>query len=203
MRKNKSFIVMVILPCIYSVLFLIIFLFCQTEIKSLFADQLQSIFFSSAPEYQYEKQLSVEKNVNKREFFLEGEQYGEILCEKIDMRVPLYYGDNEKILEQGAGTWKAGSIPGKQGVTLIGAHDTTFFKNLGELKTGDKLTVNTGYGTTVYHVTGTEIVRIKDDTIDKQLKEYENKDILILYTCYPFQRTDKEREERYFVYAQP
>lgn len=60
---------MVILPCIYSVLFLIIFLFCKTEIKSLFAEQLRSIFFSSAPEYQYEKQLSVEKNVNKREFF--------------------------------------------------------------------------------------------------------------------------------------
>ena len=174
---------MVILPCIYSVLFLIIFLFCKTEIKSLFAEQLQSIFFSSAPEYQYEKQLSVEKNVNKKESFLEGEQYGEILCEKIDMRVPLYYGDNEKILEQGAGTWKGGSIPGKQGVTLIGAHDTTFFEGLGELKTGDKLTVNTSYGTTVYQVTGTEIVNIKDDTIDKQLKEYENKDILILYTC--------------------
>lgn len=203
MRKNKSFIVMVILPCLYSVLFFIIFLFCQTEIKNLFADRLQGIWLSSAPEYQYEKQGSAENNVDSTEEFLNGEQYGEILCEKTDMRVPLYYGDDEKILEQGAGTWKGGSMPGKRGVSLIGAHDTTFFENIGELQQGDELTVNTMYGTTVYHVTGTEIVNIEADSIDKQLEEYKNKDVLILYTCYPFQRTDKEREERYFVYAQP
>lgn len=127
-----------------------------------------------------------------------GLHYGNIYCERIGLEAPLYYGDKEEILLEGAGQHIASGLPGEGRTILIGGHDITYFAPLEQIEVDDIVEIETSYGKFQYQITSTIITHAQDDTAyDLTLQEEQ----LILYTCYPFGKVVGDRE-RFFVYGQ-
>lgn len=192
-HKQKAMLKMIILPAIYTVIFLIIYLIAGNDVVMMAVDDIRNMWIVSAPSFEYEEGVQEETHTP-----LAGQQYGEIICEELEFRVPLYYGDSEKELKYGAGTWIGSALPGKEGVSLIGGHDTTYFKALEQVKAGQEIKVKTTYGEFIYHVAGTEVKKASQF----KLEEVKDGTKLVLYTCYPFGAVGETREERFFVYVE-
>ena len=157
-----------------------------------------ALWVLGAPQYAYagETDYREMRSGEAWEPPLQGEQYGEILCDEIGLRAPLYYGDSDDILAMGAGTYAGRNVPGQGGEILVGGHDTTFFTPLQSVQKGSVITVKTRYGEFEYEVTGTKVMDVM------KYKERKPKgEELSLYTCYPFGAEDELRKERFFVYA--
>lgn len=73
-------------------------------------------------------------------------------------------------------------MPGKGGNCVVSGHRDTTFRKLGKIKVGDIIEFETGYGTFKYKVTKIRIVGADDRTVVVN----KNKDMLTIYTCYPF-----------------
>lgn len=127
-----------------------------------------------------------------------GRQYGRIICESIDMDLPLYFGDNDEVLDLGPGTYPGSWIPGCGRTTLVAGHNQTHFSILEGIEVGDEIQVNTDYGDFVYVVTE---YRVIEETDIAACRLEQEKDQLIMYTCYPFYQITGRRDHRFFVYA--
>lgn len=127
------------------------------------------------------------------------EQYGIIWCPKINLSAPLFMGDRDSVLEKGAGTYIGSSIPGGGNTILVGAHDTTFFKPLEKIKKGMIVNVVTKYARYKYKVVKRAIADEKDHD---QAYTLNNKEKLVLYTCYPFGKLNGDKSQRLFVYLE-
>lgn len=116
----------------------------------------------------------------------EGDRYATITISGTNVDAPVYYGDTNKILNAGVGTYKDDSrvgIPGEGKTILLAGHNNTFFNDLQHAEAGATVTIMTHYGVYTYEVTGTEILDYQDETAYDFTRTDEN---LILYTCYPF-----------------
>ncbi len=121
------------------------------------------------------------------------EKYGEIICERIGLSVPLYYGDNDKLLLKGACQSVSSEFPGQGGVVLVGGHDTTFFSPLANAQIGDSIIVKCTYGIYEYNISEISVVSGADYKLDDSEDSEER---LVLYTCYPFGQTESKRTEK-------
>lgn len=128
----------------------------------------------------------------------ENTQYGTISCNRIALTVPLYYGDNSYSLQNGAGQYTGSGFPGQGKPILVGGHDGTFFAPLKDMKKGDVVKIETTYGEFEYQVTG---IKVTDKNDAKAYDLTQDKEQLILYTCYPFGQLIGDRSKRYFVYC--
>lgn len=128
-----------------------------------------------------------------------GTQYGQIVCEKIGLDVPLYFGDDYEILRVGAGQYASTLLPGFGGLILIAAHNTTFFNPLQNIEQGDVVTINTSYGIYGYKVTETRVVNVAE-TEQYPFDLNIDREQLVMYTCYPFDMMSST-DFRFFVYA--
>ncbi|MGM0217922.1 class D sortase [Enterococcus sp. AZ126] len=128
-----------------------------------------------------------------------GDQFGEVVIDKVGINEPLYYGDSEDILRLGAGQYIGSMIPGDLGTTLIGGHNLPSFGKIYYLEPGDEVTINTHYGDYLYQVTEVKVADYKDSTINTKLGD-RSKRSLILYTCYPLDAIGLT-PERVFVSA--
>ena len=128
-----------------------------------------------------------------------GEMYAKLSIPACGIELPVYYGDNEKILESGVGHFSGSHFPGEGKGVLYTAHNTLDkLYGLKNIKVGDAVTVNTTYGKFSYKVTSTLVI---DDTDKSKANIESNKELLMIYTCYPFDGngyTDK----RYMVYCE-
>ena len=203
-RKHKKLICRIAMPIIFTGIAVGIYVLAAHQAWDLAYSKWKTAIIKGAPEYTYESMLNMSQQASEGSLYYgevrlpeEGARFGEVVCEKIDLEAPLYCGDSEEILEQGAGVYAAGSMPGEKGVILTGAHDTTFFAPLEQIEVSDIITVKTVYGVFEYQVSKTEIVNIKRQK--PELTSTEEK--LLLYTCYPFGETGKVRTKRYLVWA--
>jgi sortase A len=89
-------------------------------------------------------------------------------------------------------------MPGEGKPILIGGHDGTFFAPLKEIKNGDIINITTDYGQFEYKVISAKIADKTDTTAYDLTQEKEQ---LILYTCYPIGKVTGDRSDRYFVYC--
>lgn len=128
-----------------------------------------------------------------------GDQFGEVVIDKVKINEPLYYGDSEEILRLGAGQYIGSMIPGDLGTTLIGGHNLPSFGKIYYLEPGDQVSIRTHYGDYTYQVTEVNIADYKDPTINTKLAD-RSKRSLILYTCYPLDAIGLT-PERVFVSA--
>lgn len=129
-----------------------------------------------------------------------GAQYGTITCERIALSAPVYYGDSEEILLKGVGQYPNGNLPGGGTPFLLSGHDATFFAPLEELQIGDLFIITTDYGTYEYTVSSKLVAEATDLTAYDLTQEKEQ---MILYTCYPFGQLVGNRSKRFFVYCDP
>jgi sortase A len=123
-----------------------------------------------------------------------GSSFGKILIPSISVDYPLINGDDEEELSQGVGHDPGTALPGEKDNVVITGHRDTVFRNLGKLKIGDIVTLETYYGSFKYKVSGTRIVKDTDTTVIVR----NNKEMLTMYTCYPFEYIGNPKE-RYVV----
>ncbi len=79
----------------------------------------------------------------------------------------------------------------------MGHNSKKIFRRFSELETGDEITIKTSYGEYKYRIYDMQIV---EETQKEKLPIQKEKEILMIYTCYPFNNIGYTTK-RYVVYA--
>ncbi|MEY2193373.1 class D sortase [Neobacillus sp. BF23-41] len=128
-----------------------------------------------------------------------GETVGLLAIPKIKAELAIIEGTDPDDLEKGVGHYKGAYYPGDQGQIVLSGHRDTVFRKLGELEIGDSLKMEMPYGSYTYEIIDTKIVKSDDTSI---ITLQNNKEELILTTCYPFSYIGNA-PKRYIIYAKP
>ena len=127
-----------------------------------------------------------------------GTQYATIEIPSIDVNLPVYFGDTLEVLKNGVGHSSGSYFPGEGGsIIYMGHNSKKVFRRFSELQIDDEITVTTSYGEYIYKIYDMEI--IEETEIDK-LPIQKDEEILMVYTCYPFNNIGYTTQ-RYVVYA--
>lgn len=111
-----------------------------------------------------------------------GEVIGTLWIPRLKRSISIIEGTGSQELKMGVGHYQGSVLPGVSDNSVLAGHRDSVFRNLGELKLGDLMTVRTQYGTFVYEVQKTRIVKADDRTVIVPTKGA----VLTLSTCYPF-----------------
>jgi sortase A len=125
-----------------------------------------------------------------------GDVIGTLSIPKIKKTINIIEGTGTKELKLGVGHYVGSVLPGVSDNSVLAGHRDSVFRNLGQLKIGDLMTVRTSYGTFVYEVHKIRIVNANDRTVIVPTQDA----ILTLSTCYPF-RFIGNAPKRYVVQA--
>lgn len=126
----------------------------------------------------------------------EGDNIGSLTIPVLKRKIPVFQGTGGKELTKGAGHFLQSVLPGESDNCVISGHRDTAFSQLGDLKIGDQLIVQTAAGTFTYEVSGTRIVHEEDKTVIVPIDHA----VLTLTTCYPFNAIG-DAPDRYIVSA--
>lgn len=132
----------------------------------------------------------------------EGELYGKIVCRKMGLEAPVYWGDTDEILMYGVGQSAISLPPGFGSAVILSGHNNTNFQCLQNAAVGNMIRFYTNYGKYRYHVTRVEVIDEKElerILIDAAADDAEEQ--LILYTCYPFHVVAGRKTDRLVVFA--
>lgn len=163
--------------------------------QPIYMNQEEYVFSSQNIKAEEQKKSINIKNISWPVY---GEQYGILENKSLKIEAPVYFGDGSHLLEKGAGSYIGSSIPGADNTILIGAHDTTYFEGLENVKKKDIFTFTTTYGIYEYRVS--EIKIFEEGEYDKAYNLNNDEEQLILYTCYPFGKLNGTKTQRMFVY---
>ena len=129
-----------------------------------------------------------------------GTQYATIKIPKIDVDLPVYYGDSLDILKKGVGHSSGSYFPGEGGsIIYMGHNSKKVFRRFSELQIGNEIQVTTSYGEFNYKIYDMQL--INETEVDK-VPVQKDEEILMVYTCYPFNNIGYATQ-RYVVYAKP
>ena len=137
---------------------------------------------------------------NKIENYPEyGSNYATIIIPKIDVNLPVYFGDTLEILKNGVGHSSGSYFPGEGGsIVYMGHNSEKVFRRFSELEIGDEITVITSYGEYKYRIYDMQLI---EETQFDKLPIQSEKEILMVYTCYPFNNIGYTKQ-RYVVYSE-
>ena len=143
--------------------------------------------------------MSIDLDTNKIQNYPEyGTQYATIQIPSINVDVPVYFGDTLEILKKGVGHSSGSYFPGEGGTIIYMGHNSKkVFRRFSELQKGNEIVVDTSYGEYKYKIYDMQI--IKETDISK-LPVKNDKETLMIYTCYPFNNIGYTKQ-RYVVYA--
>lgn len=128
-----------------------------------------------------------------------GTKYATIEIPKINVNLPVYYGDTLEILKNGVGHSSGSYFPGEGGTIIYMGHNSkNMFRRFSELQLGNEIKVTTSYGEYTYKIYDMQL--INETEVDK-LPIQKEKEILMVYTCYPFNNIGYATQ-RYVVYAE-
>ena len=123
---------------------------------------------------------------------------GILTIDRLNIRVPVYNGTEELILDRGAGRIKGMARMDEDGNLGISAHRDGFFRGLKDIGVGDQILIETTRGVQEYAVSAINIVPKSDISVLKPTTEK----TLTLVTCYPFYFVGNA-PKRYIVTAMP
>lgn len=148
-----------------------------------------------------EEIMAIDTNTNKIQNYPEyGTQYATIEIPKIDVNLPVYFGSTLDVLKNGVGHDSASYFPGEGGTIIYMGHNSkNAFRRFSELKKGDEITVKTSYGDFIYKIYDMKLI---NETDLEALPIQKDEEILMCYTCYPFNNIGYATQ-RYVVYAKP
>jgi sortase A len=116
--------------------------------------------------------------------------------EKVSMRVPIFEGTSDEVLNRGAG-WIVGTArPGESGNVGIAGHRDGFFRSLKDVTVGDRLEIAVGDRTLPFSVD--EIVIVEPE--DVHVLNPRPRPSITLVTCYPFYFVGSA-PQRYIIHA--
>ncbi len=117
----------------------------------------------------------------------------------INITAPVYHGDTLDIIKYGVGHFSGSYFPGEGSSIILAAHNSRqHFMYIPKLVVGDTIIIKANYGTFTYKVTGNKIIKDNDMA---SLPIYRDKEVLMLYTCWPV-NTIGFKNKRYVVYAE-
>ena len=193
----KATIIKIIVALLVAVILVI-------ALKIFFGQQIDLVLgiantISINTENQSKKETKYDANANKLTSYPEyGTQYATIEIPKINVDLPVYFGDTMHILKKGVGHSSGSYFPGEGGsIVYMGHNSKNIFKRFGELEIGDKITIKANYGEFNYEIYDLQIVEEKETY---KLPIQENEEKLMIYTCYPFNNIGYTTY-RYVVYA--
>ena len=125
-----------------------------------------------------------------------GDVIGSLWIPKLKRTIDIIEGTGTKELKRGVGHYVGSVLPGVSDNSVLAGHRDSVFRNLGDLKLGDLMTVRTDYGVFVYEVHAIRIVKSNDKTVIVPTDDA----VLTLSTCYPF-RFIGNAPKRYIVQA--
>lgn len=145
-------------------------------------------------------EATVINSENKIENYPEyGTQYATIEIPKINVNLPVYFGDTLEILKKGVGHSSGSYFPGEGGsIIYMGHNSQKMFRRFSELQIGNEITVKTNYGEYKYKIYDMQLIK---ETETEKLPIQKDKEILMVYTCYPFNNIGYATQ-RYVVYAE-
>ena len=112
----------------------------------------------------------------------EGDNIGTLTIPALKRKLPILQGTDSKELKKGVGHFAQSVLPGEKDNCVLSGHRDTAFRQIGNLKIGDKLIVQTSAGTFTYEVNKTRIVHEDDKTVIVPTDHA----VLTITTCYPF-----------------
>ncbi len=144
--------------------------------------------------------ITILNEQNKIENYPEyGSKYATIFIPKIDVELPVYFGDTLDILKNGVGHSSGSYFPGEGGsIVDMGHNSKNMFRRFSELEIGDYITVKTTYGEYSYKIYDMKQI---DETDFDAIPIQDQKEILMVYTCYPFNNIGYTKQ-RYVVYSE-
>ena len=183
---------------ITGLLIILINLFFGQEIGEIFS--LVNKVSITIDDSKEQKPTIINEENNVLENYPEyGTKYGTIEIPSIDVNQPIYFGDTLDILKKGIGHSSGSYFPGEGGsIIYMGHNSKKVFRRFSELQKGDEIKVTTTYGEYTYKIYDMQL--IKETDIDK-LPIQKEKEILMVYTCYPFNNIGYATQ-RYVVYAE-
>lgn len=198
MQALKATIMSIIVALLITGLLVLgIYLFLGQEIGDIFS-LVNKVSITDTKKEQGETKLSADKKVleNYPEY---GTKYATLEINKINVNLPVYYGDTLDVLKKGVGHSSGSYFPGEGGsIIYMGHNSKKMFRRFSELQKGDIIKVTTTYGEYNYKIYDMQL--IKETEIDK-LPIQKDKEILMVYTCYPFNNIGYATQ-RYVVYAE-
>ena len=82
-----------------------------------------------------------------------GTQYATLEIPRLNLNVPVYFGDTLEILKKGVGHSSGSYFPGEGGsIVYMGHNSKNMFRRFSELQVGDQMTVTTSYGKYTYEI---------------------------------------------------
>lgn len=127
-----------------------------------------------------------------------GERFADLMIPKLDLRLPIVEGTGEKELKKGIGHYTDSVFPGEPDNAVLAGHRESRFRDIGRLKKGDRIIVETrDEGTFVFSVKKTWVT----DKDDRSVIVSHDESVLTLITCYPFHYVGAA-PERYIVQAE-
>ena len=190
---------------IYVIVALIITIGIMGAIYLLFGQEVNETFsIVNKVSIDLENKRTVEQTQltedNKLKNYPEyGTQYATIEIPKIDVNLPVYFGDTLEVLKKGVGHSSGSYFPGEGGsIIYMGHNSQNMFRRFSELQVGNEIKVTTSYGEYNYKIYDMQLINEKE--VDK-LPIQKDKEILMVYTCYPFNNIGYATQ-RYVVYAE-
>lgn len=126
----------------------------------------------------------------------EGDNIGSLRIPALNRELPILQGTDDAELKKGVGHFLQSVLPGEKDNCVLSGHRDTVFIEIGSLKIGDQLIVQTSAGTFTYEIDGTRIVHADDKTVIVPTANA----VLTLTTCYPFYAIGNA-PDRYIVSA--
>ncbi len=196
----KTVVTNVAIAFFFSDIFVVIYFYLLEERVSSYVALINTAAIKKVSD---EKDREIEYNFDQRQLLSYpkyGKKYATLKIEKMNLKLPIYFGDTLKILRYGIGQYAGGFFPGENGTIILAGHNTAaYFKKLDVLKKGDKVVIETSYGTFTYEVDSSKVVK---ETDLKAFPIQHEKEMLIMYTCYPMNHSVVgRRKKRYVVYA--
>jgi len=111
-----------------------------------------------------------------------GDYLGTISIPVLRTTLPIYEGTEDAELKKGVGHYQGSVMPGIQDNSVLAGHRDSVFSQLGKLKVGQLIIVDTAKAKFTYKIYRFRIVKSDDRTVIVPSK----KAILTLSTCYPF-----------------
>ena len=181
----------------FASIFIVAVYFLGEEKMNFYSSLINSMVVN--PQKEVEAEYSIEtKRVVKLPSI--GTRIGILKIDKLGLSLPLYHGDNLKILRHGVGHYAGSYFPGENGSIIIAGHNQKgTFEKLPELVEGDQIVIEANYGTFTYEVESYKVV--SEDDLDAWPIQ-KDRELLILYTCWPINRSVVgRRTQRYIVYS--
>lgn len=135
------------------------------------------------------KQQNVEQNFGSPEGFpliAYGQEWARLTVEGTERinNVKVNAGDSYDLMMGAAGFSYNSSYPGLGGKTVISGHVKQEFRELENIPVGTRVYLDTIYGEYEYEVY--DIVIFNEDEYEYVLDDGTQKNVLMLYTCYPY-----------------